>query len=208
MHKNSGIATLKVHENKPRKKGCCTALVDEADEGTLEKEQEHIDKHDDDVTSLRLRLQPLVTATPKHDATASSAARKTLSRKLSHLEKSLHATGDDLDSMSADPDLSLVELHREKLVDINGTLAAIHNDLLALDLEDSDDLFVQHSKLERLQFDCSHKAKKLFASSAPDASTAPSAVGRGMKLPKLDVPSFDGDILNWSQFWEQFCFSP
>ena len=24
------------------------------------------------------------------------------------------------------------------------------------------------------------------------------------KLPKLDVPTFDGDVLHWQQFWEQF----
>ena len=28
-----------------------------------------------------------------------------------------------------------------------------------------------------------------------------------MKLPKLDVPTFNGDILNWKSFWEQFCVS-
>ena len=26
-----------------------------------------------------------------------------------------------------------------------------------------------------------------------------------MRLPKRDVPSFDGHILNWQSFWEQFC---
>ena len=28
-----------------------------------------------------------------------------------------------------------------------------------------------------------------------------------MKLPKLDVPTFDGNILNWKSFWKQFCVS-
>ena len=28
-----------------------------------------------------------------------------------------------------------------------------------------------------------------------------------MKLLKLDVPTFDGNILNWKCFWEQFCIS-
>lgn len=27
----------------------------------------------------------------------------------------------------------------------------------------------------------------------------------GVKLPKLDVPTFDGNLLNWRTFWEQFC---
>lgn len=28
---------------------------------------------------------------------------------------------------------------------------------------------------------------------------------KGVKLPKLDVPAFDDNILNWRTFWEQFC---
>ena len=39
----------------------------------------------------------------------------------------------------------------------------------------------------------------LMHSSGPDAS--------GVRLPKLDVPTFDGDILHWSTFWEQFVTS-
>ena len=74
-----------------------------------------------------------------------------------------------------------------------------------MDLEDDDDLFIQHTKLERLQFDGSHKTKKLLGSSIKET---PAADGkRSMKLPKLDVPTFDGDLLNWSQFWEQFSVS-
>ena len=31
--------------------------------------------------------------------------------------------------------------------------------------------------------------------------------GKGVKLPKIDVPTFDGNILNWQSFWEQFSVS-
>ena len=33
------------------------------------------------------------------------------------------------------------------------------------------------------------------------------ADGSGVRLPKLSVPTFDGNILNWRQFWDQFCVS-
>ena len=154
------------------------------------------------VTRLRLRLQSLVAATT---TAATSTARKTLARKLSHVERNLHATADGLGVSGIEHDLSLVELHREQLIDVKKTLASIHDDLLALNLEDDDDLFIQHTKLERLQFDCSHKTKKLLGSSIKET---PAADGKGsMKLPKLNVPTFDGDLLNWSQFWEQFSVS-
>ena len=28
---------------------------------------------------------------------------------------------------------------------------------------------------------------------------------KGVRFPKLEVPTFDGDILHWQSFWEQFC---
>ena len=40
-------------------------------------------------------------------------------------------------------------------------------------------------------------------------STVPSTSSsrEGVKHPKLDVPSFDRNILNWETFWDQFCIS-
>lgn len=60
-------------------------LID--DDETLEKEQETLDQHDDDVTTLAVRIQQLImvsSATPTN-----SDHRKVLLRKLQHLEKSL-----------------------------------------------------------------------------------------------------------------------
>ena len=37
---------------------------------------------------------------------------------------------------------------------------------------------------------------------APTAT--PTDVSR-VKLQKLNIPTFNGDLLNWKQFWEQFC---
>ena len=79
--------------------------------------------------------------------------------------------------------------------------------LVTLDLEKEDDLVVQHAKLEKHQFSCSHKVRKLLNSHAPISVLAPVADGKGLKLPKLEVPTFDGDVLHWRQFWEQFSIS-
>ena len=50
--------------------------------------------------------------------------------------------------------------------------------------------------------------KKLLSSvpTPSDASTL-SPSSKGVRLPKLDVPKFDGEILNWRSFWEQFCIA-
>lgn len=62
-------------------------LVKDDDEKTMDKEQEHLDRHNDSVSRLKLRLQSLVTATTRTDTAAASTARKTLTRKLSHIER-------------------------------------------------------------------------------------------------------------------------
>ena len=35
-------------------------------------------------------------------------------------------------------------------------------------------------------------------------ATSPAVDSKGVKLPKFDVPVFDGNIPSWRQFWEQF----
>ena len=77
------------------------------------------------------------------------------------------------------------------------------------------ELYEKYSKLKEVHFDCCHKVKKLINNCIPRstpttttsaASTAGEAKG-GLKVPKLEAPTFDGDILNWTRFWEQFTIS-
>ena len=77
-----------------------------------------------------------------------------------------------------------------------------------MELADDDKLFEPQDSLESQVFDYSVTIKKLLssASGASEASTPPSN-SKGVKLPKLDVPTFDGNILNWRSFWEQFSIS-
>ena len=58
------------------------------------------------------------------------------------------------------------------------------------------------------------KVIKLFLNSAmfPSDSVAaatPTATpgSRSVKLPKIDVPTFDGELLHWQAFWDQFSIS-
>jgi len=72
-------------------------------------------------------------------------------------------------------------------------------------LEESDELFTTYSKLDKLMFSCCLKIKKLLKGT--DTVSPPPSDFKGVKLPKVEVPSFDGNILNWTSFWEQFCVS-
>ena len=98
--------------------------------------------------------------------------------------------------------------YEEQLSDCKKELADVRNSLLSLDLEEADELSTLQSKLEGEIFDCSlHVKKLLLASARPTESSSSPCDGKGVKLPKLDVPTFDGGILHWRTFWEQFCVS-
>ena len=49
--------------------------------------------------------------------------------------------------------------------------------------------------------------KRLFASTDATTHHMPTPRALGAKLPKLEVPTFDGDILKWKSFWDQFSVS-
>ena len=130
-------------------------LIDDRDTAAHEKEQETLDKLDDDVASITIRLQQLVA---KCGSSATSGALKSSSRKLSRLERSLNAVNEALALIPVDhDDVPLLEQYSEQLLNYKRDLATIYYD--DLDLNDDDALLVLHAKLERLQFECSHRVK-------------------------------------------------
>ena len=83
-----------------------------------------------------------------------------------------------------------------------------NNNLLSLALEESDTLPTRIASLERKLFDSSPHHKQLSRSSTTsDPPKATDVEPKGMKLPKLDVSVFNGNILNSTIFWVQFCIS-
>ncbi len=93
--------------------------------------------------------------------------------------------------------------HEEQLSELKGELSDIRNELFTLDLEESDELSELQSSVEKTIFTCSIEVKKLLVPHTTPA-VALSSDPKGVKLPKLDVATFDGNILHWKTFWEQF----
>ncbi len=180
------------------------------DEEQLGAEQEALDQHDEDTTTLSVRLQVLlssapVTSTVTPPETRHLPDRAVLERRSAQLQARLLSISDDVSRLSGDPsEIHLVFLHQEQLSDLKRELSDLRNEVLVITPDTSDVLWVATQTQERIIFDNSVKVKKLLHSPSSDSTEALTPEPRGVKLPKIDVPTFDGDMLHWTTFWEQF----
>ena len=181
-------------------------LIDAGSEDALDAEQVILDKHDDDVAMLTVRLEVLSTAV-RAPSPVTSDPLKPLARKLSRIKTGLQRIRDIISATDTDIESSVIMQCQEETADYKSNLAALYDELLSQDIADDDELCVGHSTLERDLSDISSRIKSLqivpLSTSPPRATTDSS----GVKLPKLDVPTFDGNIIHWKQFWDQFSVS-
>ena len=177
-------------------------LVDTIDEeATLEAEQEVLDQHDDYVVVLAVRIRQLVNAC---GSSSQWTQHKIALRHLQRLKRALDSAHDDMDAPALDSDdICLLRQYEEESVDLRRELRDVRLSLLPLNFDEGDDLHTLMDEVERAMFSHSLKIKKL--PQAKSSSSTPD--GRGVRLPKLEVSTFDGNILRWKSFWEQFSVS-
>ena len=176
------------------------------DKGTLSTEQLVLDKHDNIVTSLTVRILALVEAT-RPVLAATVTERDLLLCRCYRFESHLGETDSALASLTGEDKCSL-EQHRKQLLNFKKELSEINNSLLSLTPEDAGSLPTRAASLEKKLFDCSLHHKQLSrTTTTPTSLRATDAGPMGVKLPKLDVQVFNGNLLHWIVFWKQFCIS-
>ena len=119
-----------------------------------------MDAHDDLVAELSVRIkQVIVSSSPS----ANESSRRIVSRKLTHLQRSL----DSIDSVVKDTsvttsDTCLLRQYEERVGDINRELSKTRDDLHRMELDEADELLERQDQLETQVFDCSVTIKKLI----------------------------------------------
>ena len=162
---------------------------------TMLKEQDIPDGHDDEMATLSTRIKRLIVVS---DSSSESGPHKIASRRLAHLERNLSTVNEGIGSLSGGPDeVCLLHQYKEQLCYLKAELGDVCSVLLSLGVEESDELYTSQTQLDKELFDCSLKIKRLlFPSACSLDSTPPSLDGKGVKLPKLDVLKFNGNIVN------------
>ena len=172
--------------------------IDEGDKDTIEAEQVILDKHDDDVAALTFHLESLLVATA-----SVPDIRKSLTQKLSRLQVGLRRIDDLTEEASVEH--SVLMQCQEEVADFKRDLAALYDELITHEIDEGDDLFASHSSTE---IELSRLATKIKRSLAGTPGMTTMMTGSsdtyGVRLPKLEVQTFDGNIIQWKQFWEKF----
>ena len=90
------------------------------EDGALEAEQIILDKHDDDIADLTVRLQHLMNSTSSVPTVANDRERRSLSLKFSRLERGLRAIDEAVSALpEGATEISLIQQHQEQLSDYN-----------------------------------------------------------------------------------------
>ena len=203
------LAKLKEHDADFKRNHL--ALIDLVDDDdTLTGEQAALDAHDDLVAILTVRVMAFADAATRSSSTEVSA-RELLVRRCTRVESRLADTTAAVTSLSHD-DVCRLQQYQEQASDFKKEIAELSNTLLSLTLDGSDVLPSMVVDLEKKLFDLSLRLKELsHAATAHSSSTSRTpptpSDPKGIRLPKLDVPVFNGHILNWRCFWEQFVVS-
>ena len=96
-------------------------------------------------------------------------------------------------------DTCFVQQLHEELADLGSDLRSVSSDLAALSLAEDFNVMRMEKDICHCMYNCSVKIWKLLSTLTV---TVPSSVTSlaGVKLPKIDIPRFDGNILGWRTF--------
>ena len=119
------------------------------------------------------------------------------------MESSLRSINLTFEPLTSGPDLDtcLVQQLEKQVSRISAEHSELTHDILPLEHEDHD-LLNLSSTLEKTLFNVSLWIERLLSDQAATPSTKVAKIG--IKLPKMSVPTFDGNTLNWNNFWQHF----
>ena len=176
------------------------------DDDGLATEQQELDDHDDRASELTIRIQRLIsTLSPSTTEGLSRTSTRRLTRlqeKLAVIQGALNAIPED---RSDDDSACTLEQYAEQIADAKAGLKDVQNCMLNIELAAEDPILRTQDEIEQTIFRCSVAIRKrLRASTDTTTRDTPTPRAPGAKLPKLEMPIFDGDILKWKSFWDQF----
>ena len=178
------------------------SIVDqiEEEEGEVKAEQEILMEHELKVMDLIDRIGKII-AIP---GPVQNKENDILRKRMDLVEKSYRRIKAEVDENGPDVDVYTLQGYEERVKNYEVELRGINRDLLSI--EDADDLEEKGTPLEQLFSRLSVSIKRFVGSKdeTPPQNLSGMIGVMGVQLPRIEVPTFDGNILIWKIFWEQF----
>ena len=114
--------------------------------------------------------------------------------------KSFTKVSDAVGKLTETDDACLICLHNEQLNKFKHELEDICKSVLNSDEAKDEELSRQQTEINQQLFGCSLTVKSLLESCNHSTTSPSSSFREGVKLLKLDVPSFNDNILHWKTF--------
>ena len=149
----------------------------------------------------------------KSSSKTESAAYKIASRRLASLRDRLTVISLALTKLSGAPEeIYLVEQYQEQVSDLKRGLSDARRNVMSSCTHEESNTLIKSSvvNIDKLLFDVGLTLKKLAVKppiTHDKTTTDPAFDSKMIKLPKLDIPTFDSNILHWLTFWEQYCIA-
>ena len=169
------------------------AIMDRTnEEDALADEQQVLDDNDDQVSELSVRIQRLITLATKSKspdiARVANRQLTLLQAKLESIDTAIH----DLDDTEEDI-ACILEGYGDQVTEIKAELTALESSLLNSDIPTNDPVMQNQAQLDKAAFDCQLRIKKRLRALTITPTKASETTAT--KLPKLELPTFHGDIL-------------
>ena len=195
-------------------------VLDLIDEEEQVDEQAVLDEHDNKVADTTARIQQLLANTPDPEPLSSDSdleLKRQLHERLNWIESKLHAIAAAMGPTvkGPKPDNYLLRQDEEEIAGFKSKLTDISRSVISMKGGDKN-LSDRETVLDKMIFNVCMKIKRILEENKPNPlPPAPMPVvhvhvvqappqASGIKLPKIDVLTFDRNMLNWTSFWEQF----
>lgn len=170
------------------------SIIDRFEDENLMEEQESLEENNDIVSGYSIRIQRLITAaTP---STMPDTVRM-VTKQLALLHAKVESISETIRTLDDEEDLVYtLEEYRDQMIEIKVELTQLNTSLLTSEAAFEDAVMRDLTKTVRTVFTCIIAIKKRLRS-INAAMLSESSV---TKLPKLGLPTFHGDILQWKNF--------
>ena len=182
-------------------------LIDESDRDTLEAEERVFDQHGSRVMELQERLEELGVAEDSVSSAAASDPSDNLMKRLRFLEEKKDAIIALRSSLPIEP-VAQTRLRLQKYQEDIGALkvriAGLEDEILSSTIEDTSPLTDKATAIENDLSNEDLEVRRLLLKIEDGHKPSETHKEPVIELPRISAPTFDGNILNWVAFWEQF----